>query len=260
MTIYISVVSHGHSDLINKLSCLNLLCDRFKVIVKSNIPNDDFYELSKKQNFSWINENYYCGFGNNNNIVFSYCRSELNMNDSDYFIVLNPDVDIDAKSITKLVKNMEKEQVLVSSINLYKDNARIISDNSIRKFPSLRQFVSSFLGLGNTSIIDKSQLLSSCKVDWAAGSFLSFKVIHYKTLRGFDEQYFMYCEDIDICYRSYLSGVSLVYYPEIIATHFAEHANRKFFSKHFYWHVSSVVRFLLTKSSLTKPHSSVLLE
>lgn len=257
MTVYISVISHEHSELINELSCLSTLSHHFKVVIKSNRPNDSFDELNKSPKFYWINEQYGCGFGHNNNIVFKYCKSELAMSDNDTFIVLNPDVVISVDEIELLVNDMRLNKVKLSAINLYKDIERTIYDNSIRKFPSLFQFIKSFIGLGNSSLVDKDILTLPSSVDWAAGSFLAFEAGHYAALNGFDENYFMYCEDIDICYRSYLKGHQVIYYPNIKALHLTKHANRKLFSKHFYWHVTSVIRFLFTRAGLTKSKSHI---
>jgi hypothetical protein len=257
MNVYISVISHGHSELINELSCLSDLSNHFKVVVKSNKPNDCFRQLALNPNFHWLDNRYGCGFGHNNNIVFEYCQSELSMSDNDVFIVLNPDVIITVDSVKRLLSEMYNKEIKISAINLFKNKELTEFDNSIRHFPSLKQFVKSFLGLGNCSIIDKNKLTMLCSIDWAAGSFLAFKALHYKILGGFDEKYFMYCEDIDLCYRSNKIKVPVTYHPNIVAIHLAQHANRKIFSRHFYWHVSSVFRFLLSKLGMTKPSSSM---
>lgn len=257
MEIFISVISHGHSELIHRLSCLAAMCDSYKVIVKSNTPNDRFETLAINDNFYWLNEEYYLGFGHNNNVVYDYCQSELGMAQSDYFIVLNPDVVISVESLGDLINQMQVDKSKVAAINLYKDRKFSEYDNSIRQFPTLFQLTKSFLGLGNTSILDKNEIEESCNVDWAAGSFLAFLASHYKKLGGFDENYFMYCEDIDICYRSSLLKNSVVYYPNITALHIAKHENRKVLSKHFYWHLYSALRFILTKKGLTKSKSSL---
>ena len=256
MAIYISVISHGHYEIINELSCLSLLSSEFNIIIKSNKPNDVFGDWIDKPNVHWIDEQYGYGFGKNNNLVFNYCKLELGMKSEDYFIVLNPDVIINSSELEKLVHMMTEHKIMLSSINLFKDEAFSSHDNSIRRFPSATQFFSSFMGMGNSSIIDKRKLAAPTYVDWAAGSFLAFRAQHYEKLNGFDESYFMYCEDIDICYRSYLSGVRVLYYPEIKAIHLAKHANRHFLSKHFYWHVRSVVKYLLRKYFINNPNST----
>ncbi len=43
-------------------------------------------------------------------------------------------------------------------------------------------------------------------MEWVAGSFIAFKSSSYRKVQGFDENYFMYCEDIDICYRAKSQG------------------------------------------------------
>lgn len=255
MSIYISVVSHGHAKLIEELLCLHKLCHEFHVILKSNTPGESFDELTNQSNFHFLDLNYGCGFGHNNNIVFDFCTKNLNMSNDDYFIVLNPDVVITASEINRLVELMDQDNAVIASINLYKDTNFQIYDNSIRNFPSLLNFAGSFLGLKNTSIINKDELLDPCYIDWAAGSFLCFKSHHYLKLRGFDERYFMYCEDVDICYRSRNLGFPVTYYPSVKATHLAKHENRKILSKHFYWHLFSAARFLLTKAKVTKVRS-----
>lgn len=257
MATFISIISHGHSELINRLSCLPSLCDSYKVVVKSNKPHDCFKKLSLNENFYWLDELYYLGFGHNNNIVFDYCQTQLCMSSDDYFIVLNPDVVISAESVESLIHKMKAEHSKVAAINLFKDKKFKEYDNSIRQFPTLLNLTKSFLGLGNKSILDKNKIQASCNVDWAAGSFLSFLACHYQRLGGFDENYFMYCEDIDICYRSSLLECPVTYYPDIIALHLAKHENRKILSKHFYWHLFSALRFILTKYGFTKSKSSL---
>ncbi|MDE1292895.1 hypothetical protein [Vibrio aestuarianus] len=82
-------------------------------------------------------------------------------------------------------------------------------------------------------------------VDWAAGSFLVFQADLYKKLNGFDENYFMYFEDVDICFRARkYYDQNVVYLSNIKAIHQGGYQNRKIFSKHFRWYFSSLLRFL----------------
>ena len=56
MNIYISVVSHGHDELIKELGCLKLLSEKFNIIIKSNKPNDNFDELVTCKKIHWIDD------------------------------------------------------------------------------------------------------------------------------------------------------------------------------------------------------------
>ena len=259
MSTYISVVSHGHGDLIKKLSCLSELSKLFTVVVKLNKPEEAFTQYLKNNNIEYIDESalYGLGFGHNNNIVFNYCKDQLSMKKNDYFLVFNPDVVSDVNTIKYLVSSMIEKNILISGVNLFKNDSYTIPDNSVRKFPTLIQFIKSFLGFKNKTIIDKSLINKNEQVDWVAGSFIGFKTSYYEELRGFDEKYFMYCEDVDICFRSKLLGNPVTFFPDVKMQHLAQHANRKLFSKHFYWHVTSVMRFLLTNKKLTSMRSSI---
>lgn len=246
MQVFIAVVSHGHGKLIEELSCLDRLSKTFHVVVKSNVMGDSLEKLTTDNNNAhWIDSQYDRGFAENNNIIFEYCIESLGMTNGDIFVVLNPDVVIQAEELSLLINRMQEHDIKMSCINLYKDNDYILYDNSIRHFPTLTQFIKSFLLGKNDSVIDKASIEQPLEVDWAAGSFLAFKSSHYRDLGGFDDKYFMYCEDIDICYRSKKIGVPLMYYPDVKAIHLAQHKNRNIFSKHFYWHIRSVIRFLL---------------
>ena len=250
MKTYISIISHGHIELIKKLGCLNKLAEEFTVIVKLNkkekISSDDIF--FKK--ILVLDEKYNRGFGENNNIVFNYCRESLGMDKNDIFIVLNPDVYVETATIRKLFKSIVSDQARIATINLFKDSDYTIYDNSIRKYPNLFDFIKSFLFGSKKTIIDKNNITEPKAVDWGAGSFLAFKAEHYNNLAGFSEQYYMYCEDIDICYRSKIMGYPLLYYPQYKAIHLACHKNRSVFSKHFYWHFRSALIFTFMKKRL----------
>lgn len=256
--VFFSVVSHNHLAVLKSMKCIEELAKRYNVVLKNNVEGESasINEYCKSNNIHLIDDLYGNGFGANNNIAYSYCCDRLGMHDDDIFIVLNPDVIIDSDSVEKLVATMFEHKIMLASITLYKDADQITRDFSVRYFPKLYTFVSSFLGFPNKTLI-RVPMENLTTVDWAAGSFLAFNVGHYRKLRGFDECYFMYCEDIDICYRSQKIGCAMKYIPYICAVHLAKHQNRKLFSKHFYWHAKSAIRFLFSKHFNTRVKSII---
>lgn len=256
--VFFSVVSHNHLAILKSMNCIGELAKCYDVVLKNNVKSESasIKEFCKEKKVHLIDDHYGNGFGANNNIVYSYCREHLSMHDGDIFIVINPDVIIDSASVDKLAEVMTAHKINLASITLYKDTGHVIRDYSVRCYPGLYTFVSSFLGFSNkTVVISPVEHLTT--VDWAAGSFLAFNAGHYRKLRGFDECYFMYCEDIDICYRSRKNGYAMTYVPHICAVHLAKHQNRKLFSKHFYWHAKSAIRFLLSKHFNTRVKSTI---
>lgn len=253
-SLYVGVVSHGHSSVIGYLNILPQLAllPNVRVLVLDNCSEERLKQLANGV-ADYIQNPQPLGFGANNNKIFSHIQSLPGYDsDKDWFVVLNPDVAITPEMVTRLIDSLD-DRYPICAIDLYKDEAGEVSDDSIRRYPSFIDFVSSLLFGVNRTKLDKTTIAEPCDVDWAAGSFLAIKCSHYEQLGGFDEAYFMYCEDIDICFRSATQfGRRVRYLPHIKARHLAQHGNRKIFSKHFYWHVSSTLRFLWRKSKATQ--------
>lgn len=255
MQVNISVVSHGHFDLIKKLGCIELLSNEsmIDICIVDNIGEKDFSTWCDARNITYIKNNVRQGFGENNNKAFDFFYEKYDRELNDWhFLVLNPDVIISSEQLHLLINTVQYNSIDFSCINLFRDVDYKIYDNSVRKYPSLLDFLSSFVFSNNKTILNKSLVKEPRKVEWASGSFLLFNATLYKALNGFDEGYFMYCEDIDICLRAnLLHDCQLTYFPEIKALHLAAHENRKIFSKHFVWHVRSMLRYLFVKNQIS---------
>jgi hypothetical protein len=78
--------------------------------------------------------------------------------------------------------------------------------------------------------------------DWVAGMFVLFSALAYKKLEGFDENYFLYYEDVDICRRAHLLGLKIICCPEVTIVHHAQRASRKSI-RHMCWHLESMRRY-----------------
>lgn len=255
--VFISVVSHGHGEMIEELDCLKKLSNFFQVVIKNNRKDDALLSYVREESIVVLDEDYYQGFGYNNNVVYNYCSENLGMKSDDYFIILNPDLIVSAETVMELINNMTINSSQAATINLYKDDTLEVYDESVRHFPKFGDFLSSlFLGKNNTKI-KKAMIHVPTAVDWCAGSFMAFKAETFKKIHGFDIGYFMYCEDIDLCYRLMKSNYKIVFYPSLIGVHKAQHKNRAIFSRHFLWHVKSAFRFLLVKNNLVTNRTNI---
>jgi GT2 family glycosyltransferase len=242
--IFISVVSHGHADLIKRLGTLDSLKDIFTIVVTDNIGEESLENYCKKNNVYYIKNSVCKGFGENNNQNYYFATQHLSMRDDDFFMIINPDVTVSSEALVAAQKEMYKSVSNIATINLVKDTGEY--DANIRKFPKIYDFFFSYLFNKNRTILNKNNINSNVNVDWASGSFLIFKSSLFKLIGGFDERFYMYCEDLDICKRVYSkTGERVLYIPNIKACHLAAHNNRKIFSKHFYWHLKSVFRYCL---------------
>jgi GT2 family glycosyltransferase len=69
-----------------------------------------------------------------------------------------------------------------------------------------------------------------------------FKSESYAALSGFDERYYLYVEDVDICTRIWLNGYQVLLNPAAIIIHNAQRASRTNW-RHIRWHVSGLLRY-----------------
>lgn len=253
-SIYISIVSHDDDTDIIGNSNLKEICllDNVTVIIRDNLSSQRLKEYCLSNHFEYSASGAVLGFGANNNINFKVA-SNLGMKKTDWFIVFNPDLDISEKMIRTLSFSLSNHSSQVFAINLYFDEQFSQMEYSLRKFPTFLSFFNILKGKSFTETYDKASLVDGSNVDWAAGSFLVFQAGLYEKLGGFDEDYFMYFEDVDICYRANrIYNQNVTYLKNIKAIHQGGYQNRKLFSKHFRWYFSSLIRFLFKSTFGTK--------
>ncbi|MDE1309887.1 glycosyltransferase family 2 protein [Vibrio aestuarianus subsp. cardii] len=244
--IYISIVSHGNDeDIINNfnLQKINSL-ESVKVIIRDNVSSDRLKKYCEDECFIYNCSDSILGFGANNNINFEVA-TKMGMKKTDWFVLFNPDLDISATMIKKLSNTIDNSSNQLFAINLFFDEKFSTMEQSLRKFPTFISFFNIIKGKSFTEAYNKFSLADGSIVDWAAGSFLVFQAELYQKLNGFDETYFMYFEDVDICFRARkYYDQNVVYLSNIKAIHQGGYKNRKVFSKHFRWYFSSLLRFL----------------
>jgi GT2 family glycosyltransferase len=185
------------------------------------------------------------GFGANNNLAYRHFAANYALTAEDYLVCCNPDVLIAPAMLGELQVALERYRPQLAGINLFTDEQLTHFDNSIRRFPRLSDYLAKFLRRNSSMALDKAVITTPEPSDWAAGSFLIFSVPLFQLLKGFDERFFMYFEDVDICLRAWrVAGQRLLYLPDVRAVHYAAFRNRQLFSKHFYWYTSSLLRYL----------------
>ncbi len=245
MKIYISIVSHNNFDMIkdnHELLRINH-CDNVRVCIKDNTGEIELKAFCDENQIDYLSEAKGLGFGANNNYIFNYVMENSAPQKDDVFLLLNPDVYLSFDQFSILNNELSISPQQAFTVDLFKDRNFTIRDPFIRNFPRAFDFFSSFVLKKNDTIIDRDKPIIH-SIDWCAGSFMGFSVATYLQLKGFDEGYFMYCEDIDICYRAKSLDINLKYFENIKALHLAQHSNRKFMSKSFRWHLKSIFRYL----------------
>lgn len=236
--ITVSVVSHNNAHSVCKLLVSLENCPQItKILVTLNVPEEfpDIPEpLSEKIQF--LKNEVPHGFAKNHNNAFVHCVTP-------YFCVLNPDVQLDSDPFPVLVSQLS-EQVVLSAPCVLSHRGTII-DNA-RKFPSkfdllIRLFSRKY---GAYTYKFGEPPLSP---DWVAGMFMLFTAKGFRDIGGFDESYFLYCEDLDLCVRLRDRGFDLRLCPQVLVVHDGVRASHKQI-RHLCWHINSYLRYF-TKHS-----------
>jgi len=149
-----------------------------------------------------------------------------------YLIFLNPDTKIKSLNLSLIKAYYEQKESLNKKVGVV--GIKIINPDgslqySCRSFPTLaRQFYESFF---LHKIFKKSKVFGSyfmtwwdhnrdMEVDWLTGSFMFINRELFLENNGFDEDYFMYSEDTDLCFRLRKKGFKNFYFPKFEIIHF----------------------------------------
>ncbi|MFA7365369.1 MAG: glycosyltransferase family 2 protein [Patescibacteria group bacterium] len=200
----------------------------YEVILIDNNSGDNLEDLnSEYSKLKLIKNDKNLGMGGGNNLGVKNSKGE-------YVLILNPDTEIKRDSIKKMFEYIKnREDVAIVGPKLL--NTDLSLQYSCAYFPRpwtpifRRTFVGMFFERHlNWFLMKDFSHNEEREVDWLMGSCL---FIRAKDFRGFDERYFMYFEDIDICRQAWESGKKVVYYPDsvIIHHHARESANKRWY-------------------------------
>ena len=118
-------------------------------------------------------------------------------------------------------------------------NKQMNVEDSFREFLTPKVLLTRILGVKKYKSSQKGSFIYP---DWIAGMFMLFKSSDYLKLGGFDQSYFMYCEDMDICARMRNLGLNYAVQKNICVVHEARRDSSKKL-RYFNWHIKSLLRF-----------------
>lgn len=234
--MHLSVVSHEQDDLVDQLlESVASYCqpDRIVVTVTRNTRIASKFTFKRFPFPVTVLQNPLPkGFGANHNQAFTTCRQE-------YFCVVNPDIILTSDLFGDLISSLSAENVGVTAPVLVDSDGRL--QDSARRYPTPGRIVSRIYRRKEK---EKKYLQGSGPLfpDWVAGMFMLFPAHIYQEMSGFDERYFMYCEDADICMRLSRRGYKTQLVLQAQAIHNARRASHRTMP-HLRWHMSSLLRF-----------------
>jgi hypothetical protein len=259
MRIFISIVSHLHHSILINLGTMQLLAQHpdITVVCRDNIATEPLVKICERYGVYYQYNVNQMGFAANNNTNFEYCKHELGMKADDFFIVLNPDIYMQEKDIEQLVLTLKQTKASFLVPNLLLDKEEMMLDDNIRSYPQFINFIQTYLFNQRVTMVDRRNGLPETASYWASGAFLIVKASLFQRVKGLEERYYMYCEDIDFSLRLRLDNIYFEYLPNLKPTHFRSRDSRRFMTKYFLWHVSSVFRYCFSRPVLISKRSCI---
>jgi N-acetylglucosaminyl-diphospho-decaprenol L-rhamnosyltransferase len=234
MKLLVSIVSHRNQEDIAASGLVDSLAG-LQIILRENVSNSSTRQW---RSVLFVQNLRACGFGRNHNKNFEIA----NLNPGDWFVVCNPDIIVDVGAVEHLIRLARGDGARIAAPYLWNSSAQQ-SDHNVRPKITPISLTLSFLGFKKVGRYSKRQLEELRSVHWASGAFLAIEASLFRDLRGFDESYFMYMEDVDICDRARKIGERVWFYKEVEIVHNAARANRSFLSKSFFSHLGSAIRY-----------------
>lgn len=230
----LSIVSHGQAQLIAPLldDLRRLALPQVEVLITVNLTEDEtpFQDLPFPSRI--IRNAMPKGFGANHNAAFEQSRGA-------FFVVVNPDIRLPALDVDRLLTVTADPRVgAVAPVVL---NGAGGLEDSVRRFPTISSLLRRVLLKQRAP--DYQWRQDPIVVDWTAGMFVVFRREAYADVGGFDHRrFFMYFEDVDICFRLQRQGWRVILQPAVNVIHDAQRASHRSM-KHLRWHLTSAARY-----------------
>jgi GT2 family glycosyltransferase len=226
MNLELSVIIVNYNGLKYLKECLesfykNLEEITFEIIIIDNNSIDASCDYLKT-NFpevKLIESKITYGFGKGNNEAVKTAKGN-------YLLLINNDTIVldKIKPVLNFIKNNNK--VGVVGINMLNKNKEYLPAAGV--FPNFRNMFQfkKLLNLG-TEFKNGKFTKENYDVDWLSGSFLLLSKETYDNINGFDEDYFMYVEDVDFCKKIADIGLKRVFIPNTSYIHFVGFHSKK---------------------------------
>ncbi len=202
-----------------------------EIIVVDNSSDDGSIEALKDKypDVILIENKKNVGFGRANNQALEIAKGK-------YFLLLNPDTIVREDTFEKMISFFETHpQAGIAGCKVLNPDATL-QLACRRGFPGPWTSFTKVMGL--SSLFPKSKLFArynltylneneTYEVDAVSGAFLMLKKEAYEKIGGFDPQFFMYGEDLDLCYRIQKAGFKVFYFHETEIIHYKGESTKR---------------------------------
>lgn len=227
--ISVIIVTYNNAETI--ADCLESLIKQniasaMEIIVIDNYSTDGTVDLLKRENIKIIKNKVNLGFAKAVNQGAIQASGQ-------YLFLLNPDVILAKEALSELIKVINSnEKIAMVGGKFINEKGKLLV--SFGNFPSVKtEFVQKLKlykifpwGRYIESTFTSNKLFKTIhQVDWASGGFCLIKKDVFQTLGGFDENFFLYLEDVDLAKRIHELGYQIYFCPMAEAVHRQSRSN-----------------------------------
>ncbi len=219
LTLSVVILNYNTGNFLVK--CLKSL-DNVKseaeldIWVVDNNSTDDSLKTAQKDfpKFHYIETGQNLGFAKGNNVALKEVKSE-------YILILNPDTEVLSGTLRNLLEYMRSHiEVGACSPRVELSNGKL-DWASHRGFPTpYASFLYYFLKNDSLYHLSGRDFNNPHEVDSLSGAFILTRKEILNKVGLFDESYFMYAEDLDLCYRIKKAGYKIMYLPQVKIIHY----------------------------------------
>lgn len=240
--ILISIIIVNYDTNFYLEDCLKSLLKFFPKIPYEIIVVDNNSENRSIENFPDKFSDVKFIFLSRNNGFGSGCNIGIKTAIGKYVVFVNPDIIFTENVFYPLLELMEENDDIAVSTGVLQDmeNNLIYTYN---KFPGFVWELKEALGKGSQKTIDNllkrkciiNRVNTPFYVDWVIGAFMFFRATVIKELKGFDEDFFLYYEDMEIQRRVYNMGYKIAILPCVRICHLQRASVKSFNGENLYY-------------------------
>ena len=203
---------------------------RAEIIVVDNASSDGSTEMIRGEfpAVRLFESQVNLGFGNANNLALEHACGR-------FFVLLNTDAFMSPGALARAVEHMERTPqcglgggLLVGTDEEEQPSARcfhsVWSDALVMTGLAARFPRSRFFGHADRTWADSS---AASKVDWVPGAFSIVRPEALQKIGMFDQRFFLYYEEVDLCLRMKRGGYEVWYWPDVVVTHIGGESSRQ---------------------------------
>ncbi len=190
---------------------------------------------------------------NHENKGFAYaCNQGAKAGKSEFVLFLNPDIKLSPDNLVKALHFLNEkgnERVGILGIQLVDKDSEI--QRNVARFPTPKSLIFQMLGLDRlwprrfpSHFMSDWDHRESKEVGQVTGAFYLVRRVVFEELKGFDERFFMYFEDLDFAYRAKQASWKSYYLADTQAVHLGGGASNQIKAKRIFYVINSRVLYV----------------